>query len=117
MFGTSMVLLAAIMLLFPGSVLEPMWRLNPHAREVFAAMGLWAVLLMIFVSSACAMAAMGLWKCKRWGYSAALAILCLNLIGDATNAFLRRDWRTLIGIPIGSAMILYLFRNRSVLSL
>ena len=111
-----MASLAAIMLLFPGSVLEPMWRFNPHAREGFAAMGLWAVPLMVLVSSACAIAALGLWKCRRWGYLMALTILSLNVVGDITNTFMRHDWRTLIGIPIGGAMILYLFRNKSVLS-
>ncbi len=46
LFGTVMSGLAAVMLLFPGSVLEPLWRLNPRARKGFAAMGLWAVLPM-----------------------------------------------------------------------
>jgi hypothetical protein len=46
LFGTVMSGLAAVMPSFPGSVLEPLWRLNPHAREGFAAMGGWAVLLM-----------------------------------------------------------------------
>jgi len=31
LFGTVISGLAAVMLLFPGSVLEPLWRLNPHA--------------------------------------------------------------------------------------
>ena len=116
-FGTLTAFLAAMMLLFPGSVLEPIWRLNPHAREGFAAMGLWAVLLMVVVSAACATAAIGLWQCKPWGYLTGLAILSVNLVGDTTNAFMRHDWRTLIGIPIGGAMIIYLFRHRRILGL
>ena len=109
--------LAAVLLLFPGSVLDPVWRLNAHAHEVFIPMGLWAVLLMILVSCACAIAAIGLWKCKRWGYVTALTILAVNLVGDSTNSFVGHDWRTLIGIPIGGAMTLYLVRRRSVFAL
>ena|SRR5579864_6368563 len=102
-FGTTMAFLSARMLLFPGNVLETTWRLNPHARESFAAMGLWAVFLVAVVSSACATAAIGLWQLKRWGYVTALAILSVNLVGDTTNAFMRHDWHTLIGIPIGGS--------------
>lgn len=64
-FGVVMSGLAALMLLFPGSVLEPLWRLNPRAREGFAAMGALAVLLMAVVCVACATAALGLWRGTR----------------------------------------------------
>jgi len=113
LFGTVMSGLAAVMLLFPGSVLEPLWRLNPCAREGFAAMGLWAVLLMAVVCVACGAAVLGLQRCKRWGYWTALAILTINLAGDTTNALVAHDWRTLIGLPIGGAMLVYLVAKRS----
>src|SRR5437764_13339981 len=96
-FGTLMSGLAAIMLLFPGSALEPLWRLNPRAKDGFAALGVWAVLLMALVCAACGTAAVGLWRCKRWGYWTALAILSINLMGDTLNAAVLRDWRTIIG--------------------
>ena len=32
----------------------------------------------------------------------------MNVIGDATTAFVRGDLRTLIGLPIGGALIAYL---------
>jgi hypothetical protein len=38
-----------------------------------------------------------------------LVILSANLVGDAANAILRHDYRPLIGIPIGGAMIVYLW--------
>jgi hypothetical protein len=113
LFGTFMSGLAAVTLLFPGSVLEPLWRLNPHAREGFATMGLWAALLMAVVCVACGMAALGLRRCKRWGYGVALSILTINLAGDTANAVMAHDWRTLMGLPIGGAMIVYLLSKRS----
>lgn len=112
-FGVVMSGLAALMLLFPGSVLEPLWRLNPRAREGFAAMGALAVLLMAVVCVACATAALGLWRGTRWGYWTALAILSVNLAGDTLNVFIAHDWRTLIGLPIGGAMIAYLVSKRA----
>lgn len=113
-FGTIMSALAAMMLLFPGSLLEPLWRLNPRAREGFAALGLWAVLLMALVCVACTTAAIGLRRRKRWGYRTALAILSINLTGDVANVVIAHDWRTLIGLPIGGAMIAYLVTKRKL---
>jgi hypothetical protein len=113
LFGAVMSGLAAVLLLFPGSVLEPLWRLNPRAREGLAAMGLWAVLLMAAVCLACGAAALGLRRCKRWGYWMALAILTVNLVCDTANALIAHDWRILIGLPISGAMIVYLLKKRS----
>jgi hypothetical protein len=32
-------------------------------------------------------------------------MLTINLLGDTLNAFLLRDWRTLIGVPIAGLMM------------
>jgi hypothetical protein len=54
LFGTAASFVSFVSLLFPGSFLEPMWRLNPRAREGFASMGAWAIVLMFAVCIACA---------------------------------------------------------------
>jgi hypothetical protein len=113
-FGTLMSGLAATMLLFPGSALDELWRMNLRAREGFTAMGGWAILLMLTVCLACATAAVGLWRRTRWGYIAALTILVINLTGDTTNVVMLHDWRTLVGLPIAGLMIWYLVKNRLV---
>lgn len=112
-FGAVMSGLASVMLLSPGGVLEPLWRLNSRAREGFAAMGLWAVLLMVTVCLACGMAALGVLRGRRWGYWMALAILSINLAGDTANTVIKHDWHTLVGLPIGGAMIVYLLSKRN----
>ena|SRR5436190_23404189 len=109
-FGACMSLLACIGLLFPGGALEPMWQINVQAHETFLRMGPWAIALMGTVSIACALCAAGLWSRSFWGYRLALAILTVNLIGDAGSALLREDPRTLIGLPIGGLLIAYLLR-------
>lgn len=110
-FGAAMCSLTIVMLLFPGGVLEPLWRLNPEARLAFQQLGL-SILLMFVVGGACALAALGLVRGARWGISIALLILVVNLVGDSLNVFIRHDLRTLIGLPIGGAMIAYLLRVR-----
>jgi hypothetical protein len=113
-FGILASGLAAVMLIKPGTPMDVLWRLNPHAHEGFFAMGRWSVVLMSTVCLACAFAAWELWHCRRWGYWMATGILSINLIGDTTNAFLLRDWRTLAGLPIAFLMIAYLMKKRAV---
>jgi len=97
-----------VALLTPSSAWEPLWRLNPNAGVAFESMGAWAAALMFTVATACALSAWGLWSRAEWGYRLAVILLVVNLIGDATNAFVRGDLRTLIGLPIGGALIAYL---------
>lgn len=111
-FGAVMSALTALMLLFPHTILEALWRLNPRVREGLAGLGLWAVLLMVFVCGACTTASIGLWRMARWGWWTAFWILAINMIGDSTNGVVNFDWRTLIGIPVGGAMLAYLILRR-----
>lgn len=103
---------AAVALLTPGGSLEPMWRLNPQAREALQSLGRWAVALMGSVSLACALTAAGLWIGARWGQRLALTLLAVNLVGDVGNAVVRRDLRTLLGVPIAAGLIAYLVSRR-----
>lgn len=99
LFGTAASFVSFVSLLFPGSFLEPMWRLNPRAREGFASMGAWEIVLMFAVCIACASAAAGLWRGARWGYRVAMVILCINLLGDIANVLLGTEPRAAVGIP------------------
>jgi hypothetical protein len=111
-FGAAMCLLTIVMLLFPGSALDPLWRLNPDAYAAFQSFGKLSILLMLIVGAACALASLGLAKHARWGTPLAVGILIVNLVGDSLNAFVRHDLRTLIGIPIAVVMIAYLLSVR-----
>ncbi|PYL18709.1 MAG: hypothetical protein DME30_02515 [Verrucomicrobia bacterium] len=111
-FGAGICLITIVALLFPGGALDPIWRLNPDAHVAFQEIGRLSILLMVVVGSACALAAVGLATRARWGVSLALGILIVNLVGDLLNAFVRHDLRTLIGLPIGGAMIAYLLIAR-----
>ena len=111
-FGAVMSGLTAILVAFPGTKLDAIWKLNSVARVELTKMGSWALVLMAAVCIACALAATGLWKRARWGHRLACGILVVNIAGDVTNAVLRSDPRTLIGVPIGGAMIAYLMSRR-----
>lgn len=107
-FGTAMCSLTLVLLLFPGTPLDVLWRVKPSAREELTALGVITIPLMTVVGAACASAAIGLTRGAEWGRRVAIAVLTVNIFGDLGKAALRGDWRTLIGLPIGGAMIFYL---------
>ena len=111
-FGTMMCVVMLALLLFPGTALDTSWRLNPDARPAFESLGSWSVVIMVVVGAACLVAAIGLWRRAFWGTRLALAILSINIVGDLINALLRHDYRALIGLPVGAAMIFFLLRSR-----
>jgi hypothetical protein len=110
-FGACMCALTAGLLLFPGSAIDSLWRLNPEAHAALQRIGRLSFLLMAMVGVACALAAIGLARNSQWGRWLGILILALNLVGDLTNAFVRHDLRTLVGMPIAGGMIFYLARR------
>lgn len=111
--GTCASLLSAVSLIFPGSFLEPIWRLNPNARAGFSSIGAWAIVLMIAVFIACMFTAIGLWRGRRWGYWLAVVMLLMNLGGDIVNVITGIEPRAVIGIPIVGGILAYLLRKRT----
>jgi len=110
--GALICLVTMLALAFPGGLLDPIWRLKPEARMEFQKMGSASVALMAVVGAACGLAAAGLAKNAEWGRRFAIGVLAVNLVGDSLNALLWHDLRTLIGLPIGGLMILYLVTKR-----
>ena len=109
-FGAGIAAVASLSLLFPGGALEPVWQLKPAARTPLASLGPVGAGLMAMVSIACAGAAIGLRSLDGWGHKLAVALLGLNVVGDAAGAMSGHYLQALIGIPIGGVMIAYLLQ-------
>lgn len=103
---------AGVSLLVPGSLIEPMWRLNPHGHEGLLRIGLWAVALLFAASAACAAAAFGLWRRARWGYIVAIVLIAINLLSDVANTVVGTEPRAIVGVPIALALLFYLMSRR-----
>lgn len=112
-FGACMSALTIFLLLSPGTALDWLWRLNPEAHSGFQILGVGSIFLMTLVGAACTATAIGLWRGVRWGVYLAITVLSVNIVGDLLNAVMRGDYRSLIGLPIGGAMIFYLLRAAS----
>ena len=112
--GALICIVVMLALAFPGSPLEMIWRLRPGVRDEFQEFGTWAIILMAAVGAACGLSAFGLARGAEWGRRIAIAVLTVNLVGDAFNAVFRGDLRTLIGLPIGGLMIWYLSSRKGI---
>src|SRR5437763_1035502 len=112
LFGAAISFTVFVSLLFPASFLEPLWRLNPRAREAFTSIGVWAIILMCAVCVSCALAALGLWRGARWGYWMALMLLVVNMSGDIANVVLGTEPGAIVGVPIVVAILTYLMSRR-----
>ena len=110
--GALISLVVMLALVFPGTDLESVWRLKPEAQTQFLTIGRGAsAALMATVATGCGFAAVGLARNSEWGHRIAIGILTINLIGDSLNALFMHDAKTLIGLPIGGVMILFLVRT------
>jgi hypothetical protein len=108
-FGTCMCALTIVLLIFPGTMLDSLWRLNPEAHAAFQSSGWLSILLMVTVGTACGLAAIGLARNTTWGCW--VGILVHGKFGGRSNecAF-ATHLRTLSGVPIAGAMMVYLYR-------
>jgi hypothetical protein len=66
-FGATMCMLTMVLLLFPGTALDSLWRLNPEAHLELQSFGKWSVVLMLVIGTGCAFTAIGLWQGTLWG--------------------------------------------------
>ena len=110
LFGAGIAGLASLALLFPGGALEPVWQLNPVARTHLGSLGPIGIGLMALLSIACVGAALGLRSLAGLGHRLALALLALNLLGDAANAMSGHYLRALAGIAVNGLLIGYLLQ-------
>jgi hypothetical protein len=112
-FGTLASGLSFASLLTPGGPLEPIWRLNPRAREASSLMGPWPLPLLGAVCLACAAAAFGFFTGRRWGYWLGVSLLVINLAGDLVNAAVGIEPRAVYGLPV-VALLLSSLASRKV---
>ena len=89
-----------------------MWRINPRGHVGFIRMGGWALVLLVPVCLACAAAAFGLLRGRRWGYQLGIALLLINLTGDVVDAGLGIEPRAVVGVPVVALLVWYLQSSR-----
>ena len=109
-FGATMAALAGTTLVFPGTILDKVWALNPRAYRQRAPAGRIAGMRFLLLSVSMAVAGTGWFRRRYWGWCLAVIIIATQVLGDLV---LRGDFvRGGIGFAIGGALLLYLFSSK-----
>jgi len=111
-FGATMAGLAATTLLWRGTPLDRAWALNPRAYQQLSPLGSKVGILFLCLSASLAVAGIGWFRRRLWGWKLAIALIGTQVAGDIIN-FIRGDWlRGGIGVVIAGALLLYLLSSR-----
>ena len=109
-FGAAMACLGATTLLWHGTVLDRVWKLNSQAYKQLQPFGRAAGILFLILSAALSLAGTGWFHRRRWGWRLAVAIIAIQVLGDIVNCG-RGDWlRGGVGVVIAGALLLFLMR-------
>jgi hypothetical protein len=111
-FGAIMASLAAITLLWRGTVLDRLWALNPVAHDQLAPHAGSAGIFFLLLAAVLATAGFGWFRRRLWGWRLAVVIIATQVLGDVVNC-VRGDWlRGGIGVFIAGALLLFLLRPK-----
>jgi hypothetical protein len=108
-FGASMASLAGVTLLYPDTVLDRVWALNPRAYAQLAPLGRPVGGLFALLSATLCCAGIGWFLRRTWGWRLAVAILFVQAMGDAFNLMRGDLVRGGIGFIIAVLVLLYLW--------
>src|SRR5690348_11508799 len=84
-FGAVMASFAGFTLIWQGTPLDRMWRLNPVAHEQLAPLGNLVGIPFLLLAVALALAAIGWFRRRFWGWVLAVVIIAIQLAGDLFN--------------------------------
>ena len=111
-FGATMATLAGITLLFQGSFLDAIWRLNPEAGEQLRQLGRGIGIAFLGLGAAMVAAAIGWIKRRFWGWALAVIIIASQVLGDLVNALRGEFWKGAVGVPVAGALLVYLLQSK-----
>jgi hypothetical protein len=110
-FGATMAGYAAITLFWPGTLLDRLWKLNPRAHEQLSPFGARAASLFLMLAMALIVAGIGWLLRRRWGWTLAVVIIGIQVVGDLVNCLRGDVLRGGVGVVIAGALLLFLSRR------
>ena len=107
-FGAAMACLAGTTLVWSGTSLDRIWRLNPNAHAQLGSLGHWAGYGFFLLAIALAVAGGGWFKRRFWGWVLAVIIISTQVAGDLVNLSMGDVLRGVIGALIAGALLIYM---------
>ena len=111
-FAAVMATLAGVTLVWPGTVLQRMWTLNPRAYERITPFGKVAGIAFLLLGMVLSIAAIGWRRRTLWGWRLAVIVIAAQVLGDGVNICLGRFVEGGIGATVSGALLFYLLRDR-----
>jgi hypothetical protein len=87
-----------------------MWALNPTAHKQLATFAHPAGILFLLLAALLALAGIGWFKHRLWGWRLAVAVIATQVLGDLVNLFKGDYLRGGVGFSIATALLFYLLR-------
>jgi hypothetical protein len=109
-FAAIMASFAGTTLVWRGNTLDRVWTLNPRAYKELAPHGKPAGIPFLVLGVTLAVAGMGWFKRRLWGWRLAVSIIAVQVLGDLVNAFMGDLVRGGVGLIIAAALLMYLLR-------
>jgi hypothetical protein len=109
-FGAVMASLAGTTLVWRGTALDRMWALNLRAYRELAPFGKMVGIPFLLLAVTLAVAGMGWFKRRVWGWRLAVAIIATQVLGNLVNAFRGDIVQGGAGFVIAGALLVYLLR-------
>jgi hypothetical protein len=111
-FAMTMALYAAITLLCPGTALDKLWSLNPDAHRQLLEFRKVAGLGFVILAGVAAVAGVGWFRRRLWGWQLAVFGMSVQILGDCVNVMRGDFLRGGLGLLIGTALLAYLLSHK-----
>lgn len=109
--ATGVLLGAAAALALPGSGFEVIWRLYPARRAVMMPHRVWLAPGFLALAIPMALASIGCFRHRKWGWRLAVAIFALSGLGDAVQIAMGRCLEGGVGVAAAGVTLFYLSRT------
>jgi hypothetical protein len=109
-FGAVMASYACVTLLWPGTVLDRLWKLNTSAHIDLLLMGPSIGILFLILCAALLAAGIGWTRRRAWGWTLGVILLGTQFTGDLLSAAMGEYLRGGTGVLIAGSLLFYLFR-------
>ncbi len=109
-FGAVMASLAGTTLIWQGTFLDHIWVLNAPTYGQLAPLGKTVGVPFLVLSAALAVAGVGWFGRRLWGWKLAVAIIATQVLGDLIGIFMGHFVRGAVGVTIAAALLFYLSR-------